>query len=69
MKLPESGHSRLKFKEEREGEDFHSKPDSLVNILHSVRRVYFCIASSSYAQRIYRMYFRQAGRVTMAYPD
>ena len=28
---------RLKFKEEREGEDFHFKPDSLVNILHSVR--------------------------------
>lgn len=47
---------RLKFKEEREGEDFHFKAGQFGEYsAFGEGESTFCIAS--YAQRIYRMYF------------
>ena len=48
---------RLKFKEEREGEDFHFKAGQFGEYSAFGEGVYFLYSLFSYAQRIYRMYF------------
>ena len=58
---------RLKFKEEREGEDFHFKAGQFGEYsAFGEGRVCLFLYSVlfSYAQRIYQCTFRQAGRVT-----